>query len=292
MNIQQAKQIPLLEALAKLGFKPQKYTGQLNARYISPLRDEKEPSFEVNVRMNTWYDFGTARGGDLVNFIQELYGKNISDALDFIKNTFSNQQFTANSSEIAYEKKNTPKIIINEAVSFSNPALIDYLAYRKIPLTIANYYCREIHYHSHNFYYKAIGFKNDRGGYELRSEKFKAKSCNAITTLKCSQSNNLDVFEGFMDFLSYRVYCKTSKLTNTTIVLNTLTNLPEAISKLKGFNNINLFLDNDIAGVNAKEQVKALFENAHDYSSIYEGYKDFNAFLQKRFSKNQCFRSR
>ena len=31
-----------------------------------PLRNERTPSFKVNDRLNEWYDFGAATGGDLV----------------------------------------------------------------------------------------------------------------------------------------------------------------------------------------------------------------------------------
>jgi hypothetical protein len=36
--------------------------------YLSPLREEKTPSFKVDRRINVWYDHGTGKGGDLIDF--------------------------------------------------------------------------------------------------------------------------------------------------------------------------------------------------------------------------------
>ena len=36
--------------------------------YLSPLRNEKSPSFKVNRTKNLWYDHGIGKGGTLVDF--------------------------------------------------------------------------------------------------------------------------------------------------------------------------------------------------------------------------------
>ena len=43
-----------------------------NVFYFSPLRLEKTPSFVVNTKDNLWYDFGTGRGGNLINLVERL----------------------------------------------------------------------------------------------------------------------------------------------------------------------------------------------------------------------------
>ena len=65
MNIKEAKQIRLVEYLRIIGHSP------VNARgcqywYLSPLREERTPSFKVNDNLNEWYDFGLSAGGDII----------------------------------------------------------------------------------------------------------------------------------------------------------------------------------------------------------------------------------
>lgn len=53
-----AKQLDLVDYLASLGHQPQKVRNQ-DHWYLSPLREEKNPSFKVDRRLNVWYDHGT-----------------------------------------------------------------------------------------------------------------------------------------------------------------------------------------------------------------------------------------
>ena len=43
--------------------------------YLSPLRNERTPSFKVNDRINEWYDFGEATGGDRWNWQNTFAGR-------------------------------------------------------------------------------------------------------------------------------------------------------------------------------------------------------------------------
>ncbi|MEZ6117755.1 MAG: CHC2 zinc finger domain-containing protein [Pirellulaceae bacterium] len=61
MNIKQAKQIRLEDALTRLGYSPVRQRGA-DLWYASPFREESEPSFKVNTVRNLWYDFGAGEG--------------------------------------------------------------------------------------------------------------------------------------------------------------------------------------------------------------------------------------
>ena len=69
MNISEAKQIRIVDYLRLLGHEPKNARGG-QYWYLSPFREEKTPSFKVNDRLNEWYDFGAATGGDLVELGQ------------------------------------------------------------------------------------------------------------------------------------------------------------------------------------------------------------------------------
>ena len=85
MTIDEAKRVRIVDFLAQLGHRAQ-YMKSEQYWYLSPLRKEVTPSFKVNDRLNEWYDFGEATGGDLVELGKYLCGtKSVSEALAYIK---------------------------------------------------------------------------------------------------------------------------------------------------------------------------------------------------------------
>lgn len=84
MTIAEAKQLRIVDYLASLGYHPQSVTSK-QYWYLSPLRNERTPSFKVNDRLNEWYDFGAATGGDLVELGKHLYRTDsVSEVLAYI----------------------------------------------------------------------------------------------------------------------------------------------------------------------------------------------------------------
>ncbi|MCD8440887.1 toprim domain-containing protein, partial [Tenacibaculum finnmarkense] len=93
-------------------------------------------------------------------------------------------------------------------------------------------------------------------------------------------SSCINVFEGFIDFLSY-LEIKENLVFENYLILNSLSNKNKALVELKKYSKINLFLDNDLAGnkaaillkkeLNFKGDIKIV-----DYSTIYKKHKDFN----------------
>ena len=85
--------------------------------------------------------------------------------------------------------------------------LCRYLRQRRIEKSIAGKYCYEVQFTNADKekIYKAIGFKNNAGGYELRNEYFKGSSSPKYVTYLDNNSNNISVFEGFFDFLIHQI---------------------------------------------------------------------------------------
>lgn len=73
MDIQTAKQIRIADYLHSLGYSPVKQQG-INLWYKSPLREETEASFKVNIERNQWYDFALGKGGGTIEL---AYGHEI-----------------------------------------------------------------------------------------------------------------------------------------------------------------------------------------------------------------------
>ena len=97
----------------------------------------------------------------------------------------------------------------------------------------------------------------------------------------------MQVFEGFMDFLSYLSSDKPTQPAGAVLVLNSTNLWRHALPFLndRRFEEIRLYLDNDAAGDAA---TRKLFENVDDSSkladmrSYYAGYADLNAWLLGR----------
>jgi hypothetical protein len=75
MNIKQAKEIPLDDFLAWLGYQPtRKAKGEL--WYKSPFRsDDNTPSFKISASKKAWFDFGDggSSGGSIIDFCLRYY---------------------------------------------------------------------------------------------------------------------------------------------------------------------------------------------------------------------------
>lgn len=275
MNCEQANKIDIAGFFRSQGRSPEKASGN-GFLYFSPFRDEKTASFKVDPVKNVWFDFGTGTGGQLVDLVQQLHNVSVSGALLILSGVNIPTQ------SLSFEKQNevSSRIEIKHIQAIKNKALIKYLEYRNIPLKIASIYLVEAYYKVSGKTYFGLAFKNDKGGYELRNEFFKSSSSPKHTTEITGNSDTINLFEGFMDFLSSLVYFRTDKPENTTIILNSVSNLEKVKDKLSQATKIYSFMDNDVAGKKAFARLKEINQNAENRSEkIHPGYKDFNEFL-------------
>ena len=75
------------------------------------------------------------------------------------------------------------------------------------------------------------------------------------------------------------------------LVMNSIALLNKSIEYLKSYSEINLFLDNDNAGIKCKSEIIRSFPEAEDYSGLYSNYKDLNDFLIHRIKNNAANKS-
>ena len=140
--------------------------------------------------------------------------------------------------------------------------------------------CREINGRA----FFAVGFRNDAGGWELRSERFKGGSSPKHITTIGNRSDTVIAFEGFMDFLAYLSLKHPERLRIDAAVLNSVVNLPKAVPFLSRHPVIHTFFDNDEAGRKATADLIRLCPRSEliDQSSFYSGHKDVNDYLTAR----------
>ena len=254
MEIQNIKQISITDYLQQQGYSPARVQG-IHFWYCSPLRNESTPSFKVNTERNQWYDFGTGEHGDIIDLVRALQHCTMNEAIELL---IGSKQIMHQDFSFGGERKTSKhKLEIISVQSLTNPYLLRYIAERGIPISIANRFCSEVHYNNTNRTYYAIGFANDAGGWEVRSPYFKGCIApKAITTIS-KGTDVLQIFEGFMDFLSWQTLNLSS--TCDTIVLNSLALLPRIQEKLKGYKQVESFLDNDDAGRKSFEVLKQFY---------------------------------
>ena len=293
INCDEAKKIDLVDYLASLGHFPTKVRNQ-DYWYRSPMRDEKTPSFKVNRKSNLWYDHGIGQGGDLIDFGTLYHRCTIPDLLERLSQypggpSFSFQPPMASGLGGAGEKEGPPggKIVLLDTRPLTARPLIDYLLKRSIPPEIAARSCPEVEFSLYGNRQTAIGFPNRSGGYELRSEQFKGSSSPKDISFFDNHADDIAVFEGFFNYLSYQTLNRhnLAPLTNF-LVLNSLAFLEKSRPLMEQYGRINLLLDGDPAGRSFTRM--ALMWNPDKYfdrSDFYQGRKDLNEWLMYEFQQ-------
>lgn len=286
-DIDIVRQIPLADFLARLGHEPVKRSGN-ELWYRAPYRNERTPSFRVNVAKQLWYDFGLGKGGDIFTLAGEFMQSN-----DFM----AQAKFIAETGSVPFIGIEQPSFIPKpsepvfedvEAVPLLRSPLTEYLAERGIPYCIASRHCCRLNYSVRGKRYFAVGFPNVAGGYEIRSRFF--KGCvppKSISLVKAEDTpaDVCSVFEGFMDFLSAATLGVGGK--DDHLVLNSVANVGKAAGHLDGYGRIDCFLDRDEAGRRTLDALRERYGGrVTDRSALYDGCKDLNEYLQ-RTSKKQ-----
>lgn len=279
-TIQDVKLIPIRDYLAHRGVYP-KHENSRYGFYLSPLREEQDASFKVDYSQNVWYDFGLGRGGSIIDLVMEVEKYNFQQAVERLQ-----------SSNVAPSKLVTSQTLhilpsglqVSGDYPLRNPALINYLDSRAINTAIAKKFCCEVHYSVGERDYFAIGFRNDYGGWELRSERFKGCSTPKHITTIDNGSDKALVFEGFMDFLSYLTIKRNDSPICNIAVLNSVANVQKAVPFLARHRSIYTFLDNDDAGRKALSQIERLCSRSEvvNQSDFYRRHKDLNDYLRSQ----------
>ncbi|WP_417020758.1 toprim domain-containing protein [Alistipes shahii] len=289
------KNISIRQFLARRGILP-KYERNGYGMYLSPLREERTPSFKVDYVRNLWYDFGLGEGGTLLTLVMRLERCDSREAVRRLQNGEKRDAGSASLSPSVGERPAVggpspvvrpaavPALRILSDASLRHPALVGYLASRGIVPSVAAAFCREVRYEVNGRAFFAVGFRNDAEGWELRSERFKGGSSPKHITTIDNRSDTVIAFEGFMDFLAYLSLKHPERLRIDATVLNSVVNLPKAVPFLSRHPVIHTFFDNDEAGRKATADLIRLCPRSEviDQSSFYSGHKDVNDYLTAR----------
>lgn len=268
----------MVALLAAIGFRPAKKTGN-EYLYLSPLRDsDTTPSFSVNDGLGCWYDHGSGKGGNIIDFGLK-YWPNLTfpEVLENISATMQSSTIIEPRRKRAAVKEPYYQVLEIKELGV-NRAIRNYLETRGIwpaaqgILKEVYYYVEDAQKNRKNFF--AAGWQNELGAWEVRNLHFKGCIGHKAISFIPGNSGNLCVFEGFLNYLSWRTdepFCDDSIL-----ILNSLALIQSGISKARSFARIATYFDNDPSGRAATAAFKAVLPQSIDHSWIYEGYNDYN----------------
>ncbi|WP_416996966.1 toprim domain-containing protein [Alistipes dispar] len=281
MDAKTINRFPIRDYLAGLGIRPAKDRGYYGM-YRSPMREDRTPSMKVDYARNLWIDYGAGDGGTLIDLVMRLERCDAGEAMRRMEQRISGTpsfSFHGNGNSVPPHRESA--IMVEKVQLLENPALVAYLTKRGIRIEIAREHCREVRYSINDREYFAIGFRNDAGGWELRSRYFKGSTSKAPTTQNGGHTDCL-VFEGFMDYLSFMTLKGQPHTVQDIVVLNSVTNLGRAKPFIASHEQVYTYLDNDDAGRRATAELKAACRNLSDQSGHYRQHKDLNEYLQER----------
>ena len=280
MNCKQFNSISLEEVLLSLGHLPTKQN-EKEAWYLNPFANESQASFKLNKNLNIWYLHSEGIGGNNTDFMKKYLNASIKDVLDWAEK----QIFSSFHSQIQVQNpiQEKPNYKITEIKELQNEYLKKYLEQRGLSSDVYPF-VKEIHFKTGDKNLYAVGFENQSGGWELRNSFYKGAILKKdISVINFEQKTdyhngkNVVVFEGFIDALSFVEMRK--NFNGDLLVMKSIALLNKTKEHLKNYSEINLFLDNDPAGLKCKNEILQSFPDAKDYSEIYENHKDFNEYL-------------
>lgn len=284
--------ISIREYLRGKGITPIKETSRI-AFYHSPLRKDANASFKVDLEKNLWIDFGTGEGGTMIDLAMKLNKWTLYEAMTSLSQYSSIPDCQYNGTSLqqpyfSFHGENSQSSINIKAIEeLSHPALLNYINKRAIEEKLAIEYCKQIRYSVNNRNYFAIGFRNDSGRWNLRSEYFKGCTSMDVSTVRSKGKSTCIIFEGFMDFLSYQTMKEKQDSDSDIIVLNSTVNLPKIKHKLSNYKIIQAFLDNDEGGRRALNYLISNCEKVIDQSVHYQNFKDLNEYHNSRSEKKK-----
>ena len=252
----------------------------------SPFTNEKTASFCIFVATNSFFDYSADFGGDVVVLHMKLNNLTKKEAyIEMITGNISNSGFVSLLPPKVHKAPEVSTFNVDEIYPIENDHLIHYFWHeRGIHPEILQEHCLEMRYTVKGYTNKAVCFMNNTGGFEIRNDKFKggigSKDVTFIKGVGKNHDKNLNIFEGFSDFLAYLTLSKKLNNTYDTYVLNSVV-FKNRIEVKSNVQQIRLFVDNDKSGQKAVDYYINLYGKGMiwDARERYSQYNDVNEML-------------
>ena len=284
MKFEEANNIDTIWVMSLLGFNPEK-TGSRHNTYQSPFLNEKQKTGSMEVwKDGGWIDYATEKKGKgPITLLIEKDGCNPVEALNKLRRMVGRGDVPM-SVELTEPVVKTTQVVVDKDLDYTTKEgrmILGYLYGRGISARVAQKYCRLLEVNG----YHSAGFKNDKGGWARRNgARVNSKGAVApkgVTTICGVDKTRLNVFEGFIDFLSLLQYYKVERLKGDVVVLNSVSNIGMLLPALGKYETVNLFLDDDKVGSETVSKIQSVCSYAVDQRRMYKGYNDLNDWLTR-----------
>ena len=279
------EQVSITGLLARLGYQPAHKSGTESV-YRSVLRqDEKKPSLCVNDTLGVWYDKGTGKGGNVIDFglafwpglaTREVYGKLCEVMQQVVPSATASVKQAGKRRRITLK---LPYFRIDKICELGQtPAIQQFLERRGI-WEEAQGILQEVHYrrvdkHEQPIIYCAAGHCNESGGWQVRNKYFKGCLGNKGLTLLPGDNRRLRVFKGIFDYLSWKH--EHPECTDSALMVNRFTLLSAAIKVAMRYPTLTVYFDHSPEGHQSLRQFISELPYATDGTSAFSGHHDYN----------------
>lgn len=231
--------------------------------FSSPFRSDSSASLQVNEKLGKWHDWGSGEYGDLIDLVCKYEGCDYLHAKkivgEYVKPVILPQQATP------VRQYNTS--------AYTDNRLVEYARKRGVSYNILSKYTMQLN----DLKFTYIALPNEMGGYAVRNALYKGqKGSNSFSFFRGVYSDDVLVFEGMFDFLSYY---SLSDVKYSAVVLNTTANTKKALEVLRVAKNVHLFLDNDEGGRKATYDITQVIPHAIDHANYYSNCNDVNEYI-------------
>ncbi len=252
--------------------------------FKAPWRTERTAS--VKCEGHLFYDFAEAVGGSTIDFVMKYYSIDFIKAVKWLRNESDFFSFDPPKQNSLSKLKNKKSYCIDNIQPLKNGVLIDYLNTRKLNIEVCKRYLVEVYYRVNEKKYFGVGFKTNKGSYEIRNKYAKLALGQKWFTWINNGHKSIIVTESWSDLISILTLYPKCEKSRDFLVLNSLSMLSKADGILISYPEILFALDNDNAGSNATEKkIKKWNTNksfSKDIRNLFEGFKDVNEYLIHR----------
>lgn len=253
----------------------------------------------ITIRGNRWYDHACEKGGCSIDFVKMYYGKSFPDAVTMLLGGEQGQAYRPGKGQ----DQEPPKPFVLPEAHSNMRRVYGYLTRtRCIDRFVVSFFARKKMIYEDVKYHNAVFVGFDKDGVARHAHKrstytqgdgFKGnvESCDPRYSFHhIGQDDTIYVFEAPIDMLSFIcIYQKDWKNHSYAALCGVSDQvILQLLSDYPNIKNIGLCLDNDDAGIQARERItKNLSERGYqNVFPLFPRLKDWNEDLQER--NGQC----
>ncbi|NHA02521.1 hypothetical protein G7092_01870 [Mucilaginibacter sp. HC2] len=278
------EQVSITGLLARLGYQPAHNSGR-EILYSNVLHhDGKKPSLCVNDSLGVWYDHGTGKGGNVIDFglafWPELEIRDVCGKLhEIMEQALPAVSLLKPSRRKRHKTLIQPYYRVDKVCELGRTPSIRLFLEKRGIWEAAQGILKEIHYHSVHAklqprQFSAAGHRNEAGSWQVRNKYFKGCLGNKGLTFFPGDSRRLCVFKDIFDYLSWKH--DHPEAPDSILMINSYSLLPAAIKMAMRYPNLNVYFDHTPDGHESLRRFITELPYATDGTPAFHGHHDYS----------------